>query len=79
MADAPLIFIRFTSHRARQNAFDELSRTPQGYWSLTRKTHPGGVYAITREEVLQLRAAHAYGIRFTLVRGPWDDLMTCWS
>lgn len=75
-ADAPLIYIRFASHRARHYGLQALDRKPQGFWSLTRKTHPGGVYAVTHDEIAQMRAASDHA-RFTRVQGPFEDLMQC--
>lgn len=72
-----LIYIRFGSHRARQYGLGALDRKPQGYWSMTRHTHPGGVYAVTAAEYARIReTSHA---PCTRLRGPYDDLMECWS
>jgi hypothetical protein len=45
---------------------------------MTRHTHPGGVYAVTEEEIATMRAA-SHLVRFTRLRGPHDDLRECWS
>jgi hypothetical protein len=73
----PLIFIRFSSHSSRSYALRALDRKPQGYWSLKRKTGPGGVYAVTEAEIAILRQSRY--VHFTRVRGPHDDLLECWS
>ena len=68
-----MIFIRFASHRARHNGLAALTRKPQAYWSLHRRTGPGGVYAVTEDEIKAMRSA-----RFTRLRGPYADLRECW-
>jgi hypothetical protein len=77
-----VIYIRFGSHRAREYGLRALGRRPQAYFSLTRETGPGGVYAVSEEEYTAIRAAIA-GARWqhsvTRLRGPYDDLMECWS
>jgi hypothetical protein len=72
-----LIFVRFGSHRARSYGLRALSRKPQAYFSLRRKTGPGGVYLVTRAEATQMQAASQHA-RFTELRGPFDDLQPCW-
>jgi hypothetical protein len=71
------MFIRFSSHRAREYGLQALSRTPQAYWSMQRKTHPGGVYDVTEQEAEQIQAYSGHA-RFTVLRGPYDDLHHCW-
>lgn len=72
-----MIYIRFSSHRARDYGLRAIDRKPQAYWSLTRNTHPGGVYAVTEAEAEQMRAYSDHA-RFTRLRGPYDDLRECW-
>lgn len=74
---AALIYIRFQSHRARRYGLQALSRTPTAYWSQTRQTSPGGVYAITEAEVATMRASAVHA-RLTRIRGPFNDLQECW-
>lgn len=69
-------YIRFGSHRARQYGLQALDRRPQGFWSLRRRTGPGGVYLLTDAEVERMRAYSDHA-RFTVVRGPYDDLLEC--
>lgn len=67
------MFVMFQSHRQRQNGLEAIGRKPQGYWSLKRKTHKG-VYDVTPEEAEIMRAY----ADFTVLRGPYDDLLQCW-
>ena len=73
-----LIYIRFGSHRARQYGLRALDRKPRAYWSMQRKTGPGGVYAVTEDEARAMRAYSCHA-RFTRLRGPFTDLCECWS
>jgi hypothetical protein len=72
-------YIRFTSHRARSSALEILTDAgygrPQGYWSLKRSTHPGGVYQLTEAQVALIKGAHL--VHFTQIRGPYHDLLLC--
>lgn len=74
-----MIYIRFASHRARQHGLRELDREPQGYWSMRRESYPGGIYGVTEAEYQKLRASVSHHVRFTKIRGPYDDLRKCWS
>lgn len=73
-----MIYIRFSSHRARQYGLRALDRKPQAYWSMRRRTHPGGVYAVTEAEIATMRVSWRHA-RFTRLRGPFADLRQCWS
>lgn len=72
------VYVKFGSHRAREYGFRAIGRKPQGYWSLRRRTGPGGCYAITHDEVVQMRAYSKHA-RFTILRGPFQDLNKCWD
>lgn len=71
-----MLYIRFSSHRARQYGLRALDRKPQAYWSLARRTHPGGVYAVTEDEARAMRE-YSNHARFTRLRGPYTDLHPC--
>jgi hypothetical protein len=73
-----VIYIRFSSHRAREYGLRALDRKPQAYWSLKRRTGPGGVYLVTEDEARAMRAYSGHA-RFTRLRGPFEDLWECWS
>jgi len=73
-----MIYIRFSSHRARAYGLRALDRKPQAYYSFKRRTHPGGVYAVTEDEARAMRA-YSNHARFTRLRGPFEDLWECWS
>ena len=68
-------YIRFSSHRAREYGLRALDRRPLSYYSWKRKTGPGGVYELTEEEIAKLRGERL--VRFTRLRGPYDDLLRC--
>ena len=71
------MYIRFTSHRARQYGLRALTRTPESYFSYRRQTGPGGVYLVTEDEIRDMRAYSDHA-RFTRLQGPHDDLLRCW-
>jgi hypothetical protein len=78
-----MIFIRFSSHRARAYGLRALDRTPQAYYpafTSSRKPGAGGIYLVTEAEIAAMRAYSDHA-RFTRVRGPYDDLRECltWS
>jgi hypothetical protein len=71
------IYIIFTSHRARSNALREFDVKPQAYYSWHRDTSHG-VYLLTMEQFTILKAnKRLKGWR--KLRGPYDDMMKCWS
>ncbi len=74
-------YVRFTSHRARQYAFRALGydreHSPEGFYSFRRPMAPGGCYRLTDEEVERIRGMHL--VHFTILRGPYDDLLRCWE
>lgn len=74
----PMIYIRFSSHRARDYGLRALDRKPQFYYSWSRRTHPGGVCTVTEDEARAMRAYSDHA-RFTRLRGPYTDLLLCWS
>ena len=75
----PMIYIRFSSHRARDYGLRALDRqTQQAYFSCRRDTGPGGVYLMTEAEIATMRAYSRHA-RFTRLRGPYTDLLLCWS
>lgn len=73
-------FIRFGSRRARHYGLEAIKRRPKSYYSWQRTTYPGGVYAVTDEEIAQMRSYSSHA-RFTVLRKPYGDLMECilWS
>ena len=70
------MFVKFTSHRARQRALVFLNPKPQGFYSLTRKT-TYGVYEISEKNYRRLKYKGCHGM--TRLRGPYDDLCKCWT
>lgn len=73
-------FIRFGSHRARDYGFRVLgldNQRTQSFYSLRRNTASGGVYLLTPEQIAAIRGQHL--VNFTVLRGPFDDLLHCWS
>lgn len=70
-------FIKFTSHRSRDYALQCLDRKPPAYFSYKRETGRG-VYELTHQEIATIRT-HSRAGGFTLLRGPYDDLMQCWG
>lgn len=77
-AAAPSVYVRFGSHRARDYGFRALGRKPQGFFSNNRETGPGGTYLVTPDE-LEVMRNFSRLVRFTILRGPHNDLMKCWS
>lgn len=67
-------FIRFDSHRQRERALRALPQKPQAYWSLRRSCNYG-VYSVADTDLPVIAAA----AKFRRLRGPYDDLMMCWS
>jgi hypothetical protein len=78
MKQITLVFIRFSSHRARSYGLRALNRTPIAYFSLRRETGPGGVYRVSEDEVEVMRTSSKHA-RFSRLRGPFDDLSPCWQ
>ena len=73
-----MIFIRFGSHRAREYGLRAIDREPQAYFAVRRNTGPGGVYLVSEAEISAMRA-YSRLVRFTRLRGPFTDLLECWS
>jgi hypothetical protein len=71
-----MIFIRFTSHRARDCGLRAILRCPDAYYSFRRKSGPGGIYAVSPEEADTMRKYSSL-VHFTRLRGPYDDLRRC--
>ena len=78
MSEEPTVYVRFSSHRARTYGLRALDRKPQAYFSFDRATGPGGCYLVTEAEVAAMRASSKHA-RFTILRGPYDDLSPCWK
>lgn len=78
MTDNAGVYIRFSSHRARQYGLRALPYVPQAFFSLLRETGPGGVYAVSEADITTMREASRHA-RFTRLRGPYNDLHRCWS
>jgi hypothetical protein len=70
------MFIKFTSHRSRDTAKDILGDLGQGYYSLKRETGKG-VYDLSPKQIARIDGQHL--VHFTALRGPYDDLLLCWS
>lgn len=74
-------YIKFPSHRARQYALRELEARGvaecQAYYSW-RRSEGNGIYLVTDEQLAVLDHAHSQHVRFTRLRGPFDDLRMCW-
>lgn len=73
------MFIKFSSHRARDNCLRALGRKgDQSYYiSFTSKRsemHHQGIYDIPKEELEKIKDIKGW----TRLRGPFDDLMKCW-
>ena len=69
------VYIKFTSHRSRDNALRLLADKPLAYFSWKRSSDHG-IYAVSDEERELLRQR---GARFTKLRGSYSDLGLCWG
>lgn len=77
--DGRFIVVSFPSHRARDNAVRHiLRREPLWLWSARRASY--GYAALLPMEVRRLIRHKKEGgrLRFTILRGPYDDLYPCW-
>jgi len=69
------IFVRFSSHRARQKGLARLQDNHEAHYSFERRSH-GGYYKITSGDFERLKAANVKG--WTRLSGPYGDLRHCW-
>lgn len=66
------MYIKFLSHRQRDRAIAFLGRR-RSYCSFRRSTGYG-VFYLSDEEIFLLRKR---GVKFTKLRGPFDDIFPC--
>jgi len=71
-----MVFVKFGSHRHRHDALNALVRKPQAYWSMKRRA-TGGYYLLSEMEIA--RVERVTRRKLTRLRGPFTDLMECWS
>jgi hypothetical protein len=72
------VYVKFTSHRARKRGLWCLDPgNTQSYWSTKRNTGKG-VYRVNESELERLKTSEL-SVGFTVLRGPYDDLMECWG
>jgi hypothetical protein len=68
-------YIVFTSHRARDNGLGRIEGVkPRAYFSFHRNCGQG-IYKVTDEQLAALTGMKGW----RKLRGPFHDLMRCWS
>jgi hypothetical protein len=73
--DEPTVFVIFTSHRSREKGLRAIGEPkPQAYWSMRRNLEKG-VYLLNGEQIGKLNGLKGW----RRLRGPYEDLMKCWS
>ena len=78
--DGRFVVVSFMSHRARDNAMRLLKRKPTFLYSWDRGRSGKGYAAILPIELKRVRSiGPRTTMRFTVLRGPYDDLAPCWS
>jgi hypothetical protein len=80
------VFVKFPSHRARSYGLQEIESAglpkPEAYYVSLSSPRSGmkhlGIYKVTPEQLAALEASLSQHVRFTRMRGPFDDLFPCW-